>query len=108
MFTIIRLVFRTAGFVSLALAVVFAISDGSRAIAQSDIGFKPLGQIWFEFSPESLNLSQAVVQRHLHPVIWDPMLQNLLTWPAWAVFAPLGLILLWAGARRYRAKPQFA
>ncbi|GAA0779965.1 hypothetical protein GCM10009077_24220 [Roseibium denhamense] len=68
----------------------------------------PLGQVWFTHSPDTLNLVQAAIQRHVHPGLWDPGIQTVLTWPVWAVFAPLGLLLLWMGAKRSRQRPSFA
>jgi hypothetical protein len=37
---------------------------------------------------------QAVVQRHLHPTIWDPGVIALLQWPAWLVALIPAFILL--------------
>ncbi|MFT6558965.1 MAG: hypothetical protein ACJAYR_002843 [Sneathiella sp.] len=53
-----------------------------------------LGQLWFEFDSESLNLTQAIVQRYLHPFLWDPIIITLLLWPAWIVFFVPGILLL--------------
>lgn len=108
MFSLVRFVFRVIGFVALAAAILAGISDGSMSIAQSRFVATPLGQIWFDLSPDTLNLSQAVVQRYVHPSVWDPAVLQVLTWPAWAVFAGLGLVFLWIGARRQRRSLRFA
>ncbi len=47
------------------------------------------GEYWFKAHSESLNLAQAIIQRYLHPSIWDPFLVNILLWP---VALGLGLI----------------
>lgn len=67
------------------------------------------GELWFKASPDSLNLVQAVVQRHLHPALWDDVMRPLLLSPAWAVLAALGvllavpgILLLFSGRRRRR------
>lgn len=67
------------------------------------------GELWFKVSPNSLNLVQAVVQRHLHPALWDDVMRPLLLLPAWAVLAALGVLLavpgvllLLSGRRRRR------
>ncbi|MCX2724212.1 hypothetical protein [Roseibium salinum] len=90
------------------MAIIAGISDASTSIAQSQVLLAPLGQVWFDLSPDTLNLAQAVIQRHIHPALWDPALQTVLTWPVWAVFAPLGLLFLWLGASRRRQRAQFA
>ncbi|WP_169569496.1 hypothetical protein [Sneathiella limimaris] len=53
-----------------------------------------LGQLWFELHPESLNLTQAIIQRYLIPQLWDPVVVEILLWPAWLVFAIPGVALL--------------
>ncbi len=53
-----------------------------------------LGQLWFEFDSESLNLVQAIVQRYLFPFLWDPMIVTLLLAPAWVSFVVPAVVLL--------------
>ncbi|WP_150525264.1 hypothetical protein [Roseibium sediminis] len=103
--SVIRFLFRSGGYFFLATAVIALIADGSYSIAQSDLMARPFGQIWFSYSPETLNLAQAVIQRHVSPVLWDPIVQTLLTWPVWAVTGPLALILLWSTAPRRTSRP---
>lgn len=55
-----------------------------------------LGQLWYEIHRSSLNLTQAAIQRHVLPALWDPVLITFLRGPAWVIFALLGLLLLWA------------
>jgi len=108
MFSVLKFILRILGYGLLAVAIIAGISDASSSIALSKIHLAPLGQVWFDLSPETLNLAQAVIQRYVHPALWDPVLQTVLTWPVWAVFAPLGLALLWIGAQRRRRRVQFA
>lgn len=108
MFSIVKFLFRILGYGLLAVAIIAGISDASSSIALSEIHLAPLGQVWFDLAPETLNLAQAVVQRYLHPALWDPAIQTALTWPVWAVFAPLGLLFLWLGAKRRRQLVQYA
>ena len=53
-----------------------------------------LGALWFRIHPESLNVSQAVVQRYISPALWDPYIQSLLVAPAWAVLGGLGIVFV--------------
>ena len=45
------------------------------------------GQVWYHLHPASLNLTQAVVQRYIHPRLWDDVLLPLLQWPAYRVLS---------------------
>lgn len=102
MIRLFKFLLRLVGLVFMAVAVVAAISDGTKSIAQSAYVATPIGQVWFDVSPESLNTAQAAIQRHVLPFLWDPVLQTVLTWPVWAVALPLGLLFLWLGSRRRR------
>src|SRR6185369_656324 len=59
-----------------------------------------LGQVWFDLNRSSLNLVQAVVQRYIHPFLWDPIIVSILLCWAFAVFMGLGLVLLALSGRR--------
>ena len=62
------------------------------------------GKVWYEFSPGSLNLIQAVIERHIWRPLWPPVLWLLLR-PVWLVVAAPGLILaLWPRAPRRRPR----
>jgi len=53
-----------------------------------------LGQLWFDLDRSSLNLIQAVVQRYIHPFLWDPVIVSILLCWAFAVLMVLGLLVL--------------
>jgi hypothetical protein len=63
-----------------------------------------LGQLWFDLNRSSLNLVQAVVQRYIHPFLWDPIIVTLLLCWAFAVLMVLGLLILALSGSRARAK----
>ena len=52
-----------------------------------------LGQLWYDLNRSSLNLVQAVVQRYIHPFLWDPIIVTILLWWAFAVLMVLGVLL---------------
>ncbi|EKF19965.1 hypothetical protein [Nitratireductor pacificus] len=87
-----RWLFRVLAMVALAVAVIMAVIDATRSIAASALTFTPLGESWYSVSPDTLNLSQAVVQRYTSPVLWDPVAIFILTLPGWLVFAALSLL----------------
>ena len=63
-----------------------------------------LGQLWFDLDRSSLNLVQAVVQRYIHPFLWDPIIVTVLLWWAFAVLMVLGVLILALSSRRPRRK----
>ncbi len=85
-----------------AIALVSFVVDATKSIAMSSWTTTPLGMIWFDLSPGTLNASQAVIQRYVSPFLWDPVLQSILLMPPWVIFGPLGLIMLWYGDKRRR------
>jgi predicted membrane protein len=63
-----------------------------------------LGQLWFDFSRSSLNLVQAVVQRYIHPFLWDPIIVTILLCWAFAVLMVFGLLILMLSRKRTRRR----
>lgn len=99
----IRFVLRLLAMFTLCVAVIMAVLDGARSVAASAVTMKPLGVSWYETSPDTLNIAQAVVQRYLLPVMWDPFMIWVLNQPGFAVMAVLSLLLYIAG---YGRKPR--
>ncbi len=97
-----RLIFRILALFALAVAVVMAVIDATRSIAASALIITPLGESWYSVSSDTLNLSQALIQRYTFPVIWDPAIIYILTLPGWLVFAVLALLFHAIGYRRKR------
>ena len=62
------------------------------------------GELWYRLHPGSLNLSQAVIQRYVHPSVWEPGIVTLLRWPAWSLLGAPGLVLVLA-CRPWRRNP---
>lgn len=83
-----------------ALALGYEAFEAVRAGAWRII---PAGEIWFELHNGSLNLVQVIVQRYLHPFLWDPVIAGFLQWPLWASLGGLGVALtIIFGSRRAR------
>lgn len=60
------------------------------------------GRIWFQTHVGSLNLVQAIVQRYVHPGLWDPLMVTALRWPLWSLVGGLGVIALTLSLPRRR------
>lgn len=100
---------RGIGWVLLLMAVLILVFAVVILLGGTPIFEQAGGEYWFKAHSESLNLAQAVIQRYLHPSVWDPFLVNILLWPvagglglAMAVFAVPGLLLVSLFRRRRR------
>jgi hypothetical protein len=96
----IRFLFRFVGFLILAGGFIALIYDGTKSIAGSALVFTPVGQIWNNVHSSSLQLLQPAIERHVSEWLWDPVILNILTAPAWLVFAILGAILMLIGRKK--------
>jgi hypothetical protein len=90
-----------------AIRVGRAIGWGLIVIALAALGYEALlalesgswrmiaaGELWYGLHRGSLNLAQAITQRYLHPALWDPIIQGLLSWPAWSLLGAPGVALV--------------
>ncbi|MGI9433288.1 MAG: hypothetical protein ACR2Q4_00390 [Geminicoccaceae bacterium] len=70
--------------------------------------YRPIaaGELWFKLHAGSLNVSQAVIQRYVHPMVWDPAIITLLQWPAWSIFGAPGAVLIVLFGPWFRTKGQ--
>lgn len=59
-----------------------------------------LGQLWYWIHPGSLNLMQAVIERYVHPFLWDPIIINVLLAPAGVLLLAIGIVLALIFRRR--------
>ena len=80
------------------------------------LGITQLGQIWFYFAPNSLQVAEAVVSRYIDPCssleifncsgfIWHPFISSILVLPAAPFFAILSFLLIKLGLNKsYKKK----
>ena len=70
-----------------------------------------LGQFWFYFSPNSLQIAEAIVSRYIDPcsalevlnctgVIWHPFISSILLFPAAPFLAVLSSIFIGFGIKK--------
>jgi hypothetical protein len=94
----VRFLVRVLGYLCVAGGFIALLTDGARAIANSLWRFTPLGEVLAMVAGGRLPALQPMVERNLHPLLWDPVLVNLLLAPAALVGLLLGFLLLWLGA----------
>ena len=81
----------------LVLAAIAALGN-EVGVALQQGAYQPIaaGALWYQLDVSSLNLVQAITQRYLHPVLWDPIIATVLRWPAWSLLGGLGAVLVLA------------
>jgi hypothetical protein len=85
---------RAVGWVLVFLALAALGYEVLLAIASGSWRMIAAGELWYALDRGSLNFTQAITQRYLHPVLWDPILQSALTWPAWSLLGAPGVALV--------------
>lgn len=100
---------RGIGWVLVLLAVLVIVFGAVIWTRGAPIFEQAGGAYWFSAHSESLNLVQAIIQRYVHPAVWDPFLVTILLWPiaaglgaVAAVLAVPGLLLVNLFRRRRR------
>ena len=87
------IVFRAIGWL-LVLAALAALGwDIYLWIHEGHWAATPTGKVWYQISPGSLNLLQAVIERHIWKILWNPIVLTVLLQPLWLVLGIPGLLL---------------
>jgi hypothetical protein len=87
-----------------ALGAVLAGRDAYAFLETGARSLTALGQLWYALHPGSLNLIQAVVERYIHPFLWDPVIFSVLRLPASLVFLAPGVAYLVLRRKRGRRR----
>ncbi|MGL5361705.1 MAG: hypothetical protein ACRDBH_02410 [Bosea sp. (in: a-proteobacteria)] len=95
-----RFLFRLIGLALVAAGFVQLVVDGSRSIANSALTFTPLGESLFMLLRERYLLLQPAIERHIHPLLWDPVVLYATLAPTCIVAILLGLLLIRLGRSR--------
>jgi len=74
------------------------VIDGARSIANSALQFTALGEVLATVLRERYLLIQPAIERQIHPLLWDPVMLNLMLAPAGLIALLLGFLLLRLGA----------
>jgi hypothetical protein len=93
----VRFVVRLLGAILVAAGLAVAAVDLSAGVGPLATS---AGELWYRIDPGSLNLTQAVIQRYVHPGLYDPVLLTVLLWPAALVLGVPGAVLLLLTGRR--------
>lgn len=94
-----RFLLRLLGYVLTAAGFVVLVIDGARSIANSTLHFTSLGTMLSSVLHERYQSIQPTIERQIHPLLWDPVMSNLLLAPAALIGLLLGFLLLRIGAK---------
>jgi hypothetical protein len=86
------LVLVAAGFVGLVI-------DGTRSIVNNSLSFTSLAGMINALVSGGIPALQERVTAHVHPLLWDPVLVQLVQLPASVTAFLLGAFLLWLGQK---------
>ena len=96
----IRFVLRVLGLLTLAAGFAAMVVDGARSIAASSLKLISFGDLCVTLFPVRFPLLQPMIERQIHPLLWNPVLTTFFALPDWLVLALFGLLLLWAAQPR--------
>jgi hypothetical protein len=98
----VRFLLRLLGYLLVAAGFVSLVIDGARSIANSAVQYTQLKLALVTLFGERVDGLQPMIERGMHPLLWDPVMLNLLLAPAALVAFLLGFLLLRLGARPER------
>jgi hypothetical protein len=94
----IRLVLRLLGVLLLAAAFAALIIDGTKSIAASAVIYTPAADTAAQMFPDKFKLLQPALER-IHPMLWNPVMADILRLPVWVIVAIVGMICLLLGRK---------
>jgi hypothetical protein len=102
-----RRIVSVSGYFLAAVALVALGGDILGWTRGDGFEFTIIGRHWYALNPGSLNLSQAVVQRYVHPWLWDPAIVAVLNVPTAPLLGALAVALLVIGRAPHKRKRVF-
>jgi hypothetical protein len=96
----IRFLLRFVGLFLLATAFVFFVYDGTKSIANQQLTYLKVSEVWADIDQNSLAQLQPMIERHAPAWVWDPVTMAVLNAPTWLVLGILGGILIPLGRKK--------
>lgn len=81
------------GIVLFAVGLIALSTDLWAYFVNAEVEATLIGDLWFDYSPATLNLLQAGLERHVWPPLWDPVTTTILLWPVSLVGIVLGALV---------------
>ena len=79
----------------------------------SNGGYTQIGQIWYKYAPNSLQIAEAIVSRYIDPCssldilncsgfVWHPIISTFLIFPTGLTFGILAIFFIYFGTKKRR------
>ena len=79
----------------------------------SNGGYTQIGQIWYKYAPNSLQITEAIVSRYIDPCssleifncsgfVWHPIISTFLMFPTGLTFSILTIFFIYFGTKKRR------
>ena len=105
-------IFITFGLIFFAISVLGMYLDVLLHIG-GDVGYTQIGQIWYKYAPNSLQIAEAIVSRYIDPCssleilncsgfVWHPIISTFLIFPAGLTFGILTIFFIYFGTKKRR------
>jgi hypothetical protein len=85
---------RSAGLLFIVFGLVVFARDVVDFFERNIFRPTPLGTIWSLIDSSTLSDAQALIERSVAIWLWQDVIGEFLSWPAWAVLPGFGVILL--------------
>ena len=77
------------------------------------VGYTQIGQMWYKYAPNSLQIAEAIVSRYIDPCssleilncsgfVWYPIISTLLVLPTGLTFGILTIFFIYFGTKKRR------
>ncbi len=90
-----RFLVRLVGYLLVAAGFIILVIDGARSIANALLRFTTAGDVLAALLHERYRLLGPMIERDIHPLLWDPVLLSVMQAPAALVALLVGFALLW-------------
>lgn len=82
----------------IVIAILALGFDAQLSSAAMELDSKPIGEWWYELHRGSYGGVQVFLERYVWPAsvgiwLWETVVLNVIQWPVWVLFAPLGILL---------------
>ena len=105
-------IFITFGLIFFAMSVLGIYLDVLLHINGSE-GYTQIGQMWYKYAPNSLQIAEAIVSRYIDPCsslevlncsgfVWHPIISTILIFPVGLTFGILTILFIYFGTKKRR------
>jgi hypothetical protein len=95
-------ILRVASLAAFSVALIAAVLDVTRSIADKRTVMTPLRSDWLQYSPDTYAIARETIITRIHEFVWSPVIETFLAIPTFVAFG--GLALLFALAVRSRRR----